>query len=89
MEPPPYETPLFKGHLLSGGTNFVREKMLTYRVVRNVCGSFSLRFGDFLCFAGTTGNFCDYDRSELTFAIFRRYPVPSIDNVLFFIEYLQ
>ena len=39
--------------------------------------------GDFLCLAGT--NFCDLDRLVFslgkTFAIFRKYPVPGIDNI--------
>ena len=45
-----------------------------------------LRIGDFLCFAGT--NFCDYDRlvssGELMFAIYRKYLVPKIDNIIIF-----
>ena len=31
--------------------------------------------------------FCDL--RELIFAIFRKYPVPSIDNIFVFIEYVQ
>jgi len=48
--------------------------------------------GDFLCFAGT--NFLrlgqiGFSRWELIFAIFRKYPVPSIDNIFVFIDYVQ
>ena len=43
-----------------------------------------MTIGDFLCFAGT--NFCDLARviflvGDLFFAIFRKYPVSSIDNI--------
>ena len=63
-----------------------------YRRARNVCGSLFLRIGDFLCFAGT--NFLrlgqiGFSCWELIFAIFRKYPVPSIDNIFVFIEYVQ
>ncbi|CAH3149373.1 unnamed protein product [Porites evermanni] len=67
-------------------------RLLSYRVARNFFGSLCLRMGDFLCFAGT--EFCHYDRLvfscwELIFAIFRKYPVPSIDNIFVFIEYTE
>ena len=63
-----------------------------YRVAQNFCGSLFLRIGDFLCFAGT--NFLrsgqiGFSRWELIFAIFRKYPVTSIDNIFVFIEYVQ
>ena len=62
-----------------------------YRVERNFCGSLFLRIGDFLCL------------QELIFAIradwffllgikfcdFRKYPVPIIDNIFVFVEYVQ
>ena len=62
-----------------------------YPVARNVCGSLHvfLRIGDFLCFVGT--KFCVLNRlvfscSELIFAIFRKYPVPSIDVIFVFVK---
>ena len=46
-----------------------------------------MRIGDFLCFAGTIflrlGQI-GFSCWELTFAIFRKYPVPSIDNIFVF-----
>jgi len=56
-------------------------KSRNYRVALNFCGSFILRMGDFLCFAGT--NFCDwkktgFSRWELIVAIFKK--LPSIWN---------
>ena len=52
--------------------------------IYTVCGTKFLRefvFADwrFFCFAGT--NFCDWDRLK--------YPVPSIDNIFVFIEYVK
>ena len=63
-----------------------------YRVARNFCGSLFLQIGDFLCFAGT--DFCDQDRlvflaRNLFFAIFKKYPVPSFDNIFVFVKYMQ
>ena len=55
-------------------------------MAQNFCGSSFLQIGDFMCFAGTKEGFSCW---ELIFAIFRKYPVPSIDNKFVFIEYMQ
>ena len=60
----------------------------THRVARKLF----LRIGDFLCLAGT--NFLrlgqiGFSCWELSFAIFIKYPVHSIDNIFVFIEYVQ
>ena len=50
-----------------------------------------MRIGNFLCFPElifairTDCFFC----RKLIFTIFRKYPVPSIDNIFVFIEYVQ
>ena len=49
-----------------------------------------MQIGDFLCFAGT--NLCNKDRlvflaGNYFFAIFRKYPAPSIDDIFVFVEY--
>ena len=62
-----------------------------YRLERNFCQSLFLRIGDFLCFRelifaiGTDWFFC----RDLIFVIFIKYPVPSINNIFVFIEYVQ
>ena len=65
-----------------------------YRVARNFGGSLII-FADWrflgvlreLIFAIWTDFF--FSCWELIFAIFRKYPVPSIDNIFVFIEYVQ
>ena len=51
--------------------NQAQESQGTCRVAQNFCGSFFLRIGDFLCFAGTNLtdwffllgiNFCDFQK---------------------------
>ena len=62
-----------------------------YRLERNFCRSLFLRIGDFLCFRelifaiGTDWFFLP----DLIFAIFIKYPVPSINDIFLFIEYVQ
>ena len=56
----------------------------TYRVAQNFCGSLFVRIDDFLCFAGTNFWYLDkvfFSCWELIFAIFRKYPVPSVDHI--------
>ena len=63
----------------------------SYHVAQNFCGSLFLQIGNFFCFAGS--NLCDF-RTDwfflqgINFAIFRKYPEPSIDNIFIFIEYV-
>ena len=62
-----------------------------YRVERNFCGSLFLRIGDFcvlreLIFTIRTDWFF---LLGIDFGDFRKYPVPSIDNIFVFIEYVQ
>ena len=57
-------------------------------MARNFCGSLFLRIGDFFVLRGLIfpirrdGFFL----LGINFAIFRKYPVPSIDNIFVFIE---
>ena len=57
-----------------------------YRVARNFTGVYFYGLAIVLCFAGT--NFAIrtgwFSRWELSFAIFRKYPVPSFDNIFVF-----
>ena len=58
-----------------------------YRVARKFCGSLFLRIGDFLVFCGNyffRSGHIDFSSWKLIFAIFRKYPVPSIDNMFVF-----
>ena len=63
----------------------------TYLVARNFCGSLFLRLAIF-CYLrelilrlGQIGFSC----WELIFAIFRKYPGPSIDNIFVFVKYVR
>ena len=63
----------------------------SYRVARNFRGSLFLRIGDFcvlrelIWLSGTHWFFLQ----ELIFAILRKYPVLSIDNIFVFFDYVQ
>ena len=59
---------------------------ITYRVSRNFCGLEIFLFrGNLFLRLGQTG----FSYWELIFAIFRKYPVPSIDNISDFVKYVQ
>ena len=67
---------------------FKKRSVHNYRVARNFCWSFFCGLAIFcvlreLIFPIRTDWFC----LELIFAIFRKYPVPSIDYIFVFIEY--
>ena len=60
-------------------------------VARNFCGSLFFADWPFFVFCGTTLNFAIrtdwFLLKEIVFCDFRKFPVPSIENIFVFIEY--
>ena len=79
------------GHKFMNNKFVFHESQNKYRMAQNFCGGLFLRIGDLLCFAGIflwLGQI-GFSHWELIFAIFRKYLVPSIDNILVFVKYVQ
>ena len=74
--------------MLAVEVNQAQDSQGTYHVARNFGGSLVLRIGEFLCFAAI--NLTDwFFLLGIGFVIFRKYAVPSIDNIFVFIKYVK
>ena len=75
---------IFSAQITESGTSSITDTLFrsVYLGLGLPCGTKFFRIGQFLCFVGT--NFCDQDR-----LVFRKYEVPSIDDIFVFIEYVQ
>ena len=88
----PYQKVVYHWLLISA-CGIKKAPLHEYCVQRNFCASLFLRISDFFCVLreliflrlGQIGFSC----WELIFAIFRKYQLPSIDNMFVLIEYVQ